>query len=163
MPTQKKTVAGAGVGAVVLVVVVMALNSVLVGPTAQTPTAPAEAPSVDRPAATADDAALVEQLFAQERSDEMVTLDGRVDRLLPDDDEGDKHQRFIVRLSTGRTVLVAHNIDLAPRVPLREGEAVRLRGEYEWTERGGTVHWTHHDPGGYREGGWIEHGGRRYE
>ena len=29
-------------------------------------------------------------------------------------------------------------------------------------ERGGVLHWTHHDPDGRRPGGWLEHEGRRY-
>jgi hypothetical protein len=40
---------------------------------------------------------------------------------------------------------------------------VTVRGEYEWSDRGGTMHWTHHDPKRWREGGWIEHRGVHYE
>ena len=82
---------------------------------------------------------------------------------LPDDREGSQHQRFIVRLSDGQTLLVAHNIDLAPRVPLDKNDEVRIKGQYEWNEKGGVLHWTHHDPGGRHEEGWIEHQGKRYE
>jgi hypothetical protein len=92
-----------------------------------------------------------------------VEASGTVDRILPDDHEGSRHQRFIVRLPDGATVLLSHNIDLAPRVEgLAIGSAVSFRGQYEWNERGGVVHWTHQDPGGRRPGGWIEHAGRRY-
>lgn len=105
----------------------------------------------------------VEQLFHDRISDVMVTLTGPVDRILPDDNDGSRHQRFIVRTPSGRTVLIAHNIDLAQRVPLEIGDTVTVRGEYEWSDRGGTMHWTHHDPRQWREGGWIEHHGVRYE
>lgn len=105
----------------------------------------------------------VEQLFRDRISDVMVTLTGPVDRILPDDNEGSRHQRFIVRTPSGRTVLIAHNIDLAQRVPLEIGDTITIRGEYEWSDRGGTMHWTHHDPKQSREGGWIEHRGVRYE
>ncbi len=105
----------------------------------------------------------VDQLFRDRISDVMVTLTGPVDRILPDDHEGSRHQRFIIRTPSGRTVLIAHNIDLARRVPLEIGDTVTVRGEYEWSDRGGTMHWTHHDPRQWREGGWIEHHGVRYE
>ena len=114
------------------------------------------------PAADTDGATTVESLFEAGRSDVVVEVDGIVQRTLSDDTEASRHQRFIVRLPTGRTLLVAHNIDLADRVPLTTGDAVRLRGEYEWNDQGGVVHWTHHDPRGERPGGWIEHEGRRY-
>ncbi len=113
------------------------------------------------PAPAGGESAVLDAYEAR-RSDVMVTVSGSVERSLPDDDEGSRHQRFVLALAGGHTVLVAHNIDLADRVPLRAGDAVTVCGEYEWTERGGTVHWTHHDPGGRREGGWIEHEGQRY-
>jgi hypothetical protein len=104
----------------------------------------------------------VERLFAEERSNVVVELEGRVSRVLADDLQGSRHQRFIVELGSGHTVLVSHNIDLAPRVPLSRGDSVELRGEYEWNDRGGVVHWTHRDPRGRRTGGWIRHQGEEY-
>jgi len=109
-----------------------------------------------------DESGRVEALFASRRSGEMVVISASVDRLLADDNDGSRHQRFIVRLATGHTLLVAHNIDLAERVPLTVGARVRMRGEYEWNEEGGVIHWTHHDPQGAREGGWIDFAGERY-
>ena len=101
--------------------------------------------------------------FRAQRSDVWVTGGGTVLRVLADDNEGSRHQRFIVRLPTNQTVLVSHNIDLAPRVAgLSEGDAVTFHGEYEWNDQGGVVHWTHRDPQGRRAGGWIEHHGERY-
>ena len=92
-----------------------------------------------------------------------VTGEGRVTRVLPDDDDGRSHQRFILELASGDTLLVAHNIDLAPRIAtLRVGDVVGFRGEYEPNERGGVVHWTHHDPVGRHEDGWLRHDGRTY-
>jgi hypothetical protein len=107
-------------------------------------------------------------LFREKTSDRWVEAEGRVERTLDDDahtaDGSDKHQRFLVKLDTGVTVLVAHNIDAARRVPVERGDPVRFRGEYEWTEKGGTVHFTHAPKFKRRDpGGWIEHRGVRYE
>lgn len=89
---------------------------------------------------------------------------GTVSHILGDDTKGRRHQRFILRLTSGATVLVAHNIDLAPRVDgLRNGDLVEFSGEYEWNEKGGVIHWTHHDPQGKHAGGWIKHNGRKYQ
>jgi hypothetical protein len=56
---------------------------------------------------------------------------------------GSRHQRFILELGSGQTLLVAHNIDLAPRLPaLAVGETVDFNGVYEWTPEGGVIHWT---------------------
>jgi translation initiation factor IF-1 len=105
----------------------------------------------------------VEQLFRAQRSEVMVEFSGEVSRILADDLEGSRHQRFIVRLESGHTVLVSHNIDLAPRVEsIAQGDVVTIRGQYEWNERGGVVHWTHHDPDGRRQGGWIRRGSDTY-
>lgn len=104
------------------------------------------------------------EAFARRARGEWMVISGSVDRTLSDDNDGSRHQRFILRTSPRHTVLVAHNIDLAPRLEgLREGEVLRLRGEYQWNERGGVLHWTHHDPQGRLEGGYIEWQGRRYQ
>ena len=88
---------------------------------------------------------------------------GVVKRILPDDNEGSRHQRFILELGSGQTLLISHNIDLAPRIPdLGEGDEVEFRGEYDWNPEGGVIHWTHDDPGGRHPGGWLKHQGQTY-
>jgi len=119
--------------------------------------APAAAPSLPPLGGT------VAEAFRAHRSNVEVETGGRVLRVLPDDHAGSRHQRFIVRVAGGVSVLVAHNVDLAPRVPVAPGDSVELRGEYEWNDRGGVIHWTHHDPDGRREGGWIRQDGRLYQ
>jgi hypothetical protein len=106
----------------------------------------------------------VQGAFAAKRSDVWIEDEGEVVKLLADDTEGVAHQKFLVRIGDSLTVLVAHSLAAAERVPVREGDRVRFRGEYEWTEKGGTVHFTHAPEQARREpGGWIEFGGRRYE
>lgn len=92
-----------------------------------------------------------------------VEVYGKVLRLLTDDNEGSRHQRFILRLGAERTLLVAHNIDLVSRVPVALGDRVKLKGMYEWNDLGGLVHWTHHDPMGVEQGGYIDHRGKVYQ
>ena len=90
--------------------------------------------------------------------------EGTVIKVLSDDNEGSRHQRFILKLHSGQTLLVAHNIDLAPRLStLREGDVVTFNGEYEWNSKGGVIHWTHLDPNGYHEAGWLKHNGQIYQ
>lgn len=124
--------------------------------------APQPGPSAPPAPPARDDTRLIGDLFREQRSGVMVESAGRVERLLPDDEEGSRHQRFVLRLHGGHTLLVAHNIDLAPRLPVGEGDIVRFRGQYEWNERGGVLHWTHRDPDGDRPGGWLELAGKRY-
>ncbi|MCZ4312526.1 DUF3465 domain-containing protein [Comamonadaceae bacterium G21597-S1] len=99
-----------------------------------------------------------------QRSGTQVTGEGIVSAVLADDNTGSRHQRFILTLPSGQTLLVAHNIDLAPRIPsLVTGDRVSFNGVYEWNPKGGVIHWTHHDPGGRHEAGWLRHGGQTYE
>lgn len=85
-------------------------------------------------------------------------------KLLADDLKGSRHQRFILKLNTGQTLLVAHNIDLAPRIDnLSEGDEISFYGEYEWNDRGGVIHWTHYDPKGKHTAGWLVHDGKVYQ
>lgn len=89
---------------------------------------------------------------------------GKVSRILSDDNYGSRHQRFILRLSPEHTVLIAHNIDIAPRInKLKQSDRVEFYGEFEWNSKGGVVHWTHHDPQGRKAGGWLKHNGRKYK
>lgn len=99
----------------------------------------------------------------EQATDRSVSAAGRVSRILADDNDGSRHQRFIIAVGRDLTVLIVHNIDLAPRVPLAVGDSVTLRGDYVWNDRGGLIHWTHHDPAGRHAPGWIEYDGRRYQ
>ena len=104
----------------------------------------------------------VVRAIEQHLSDQMVETEARVTRVLSDDTNGRRHQRFLVDIA-GHSVLIAHNIDLAPRIPLRKHDRIRVRGEFEWNEKGGVIHWTHHDPQGRHPGGWIEHNGQKFQ
>lgn len=106
---------------------------------------------------TLTDLTVLENAFSQQTSNLQILVLGRVIRVLSDDTTGDRHQRFIVELSNGQTLLVAHNIDIAPRLDgLQVGEELYVYGEYDWNAEGGVLHWTHHDPSGGHTDGWIE-------
>ncbi len=105
----------------------------------------------------------VQTAYAQQRSDVQIKQSGKVVKILPDDLKGSKHQRFILQ-SGQQSILVAHNIDLAAKINnLKVGDTVEFYGEYEWNERGGVIHWTHHDPAGRHIGGWLKHRGKTYQ
>lgn len=107
---------------------------------------------------------VIGRAFANRSSDIQVEGEGKVTRLLSDDLNGSRHQRFIVQLASGLTVLITHNIDIAPRIDaLSIGDSVRFNGEYVWNEKGGLIHWTHHDPRGRHVAGWIVHNGKTYK
>jgi len=107
---------------------------------------------------------LLTEAFKTHRSDFQIQVQASVLKLLPDDVNGSKHQRFIVSLNSGHTLLVAHNLDLAPRIDnLKEGDSIEFSGEYEWNKKGGVIHWTHHDPQSRHVAGWIRHGGQLYQ
>ena len=115
------------------------------------------------PAPGEGDAALA-AAFKDQAHDLQVRGSGVVERVLSDDVEGGRHQRFIIRLVSGQTLLVAHNIDVAPRVEgLSVGDTVAFDGVYEWNAEGGTIHWTHKDPGGSHAPGWLRHDGTTYQ
>ena len=112
----------------------------------------------------AGDDGQIGRAFKNRTSNVQVEGEGVVTRILADDLTGSRHQRFVVRLASGQTVLIAHNIDIATRVTgLQKGDRVRFYGEYVWNEKGGMVHWTHHDPEGRHAAGWVKHNGRIYQ
>jgi hypothetical protein len=113
--------------------------------------------------AQSDNSALV-QAFNSKKSNVFVEGSGVVKKLLPDDNKGSRHQKFLVTISDEQTLLFAHNVDLAPRVDaLAVGDVVTFRGEYVYNPKGGVMHWTHKDPQGEQAGGWIKHNEQKYE
>lgn len=108
--------------------------------------------------------AVFSSAFANHKSNVQVQGSGQVIKVLSDDNDESRHQRFIIQLASGQTLLVAHNIDLAKRVAdIQIGDTVEFYGEYEWNPQGGVIHWTHRDPQGRHTAGWIKHNGHTYQ
>ena len=117
-----------------------------------------------RSSSTQTDDSVLQSAFTNRQSDLQVPGEGVVIKILPDDAKGSRHQRFILRLGDDQTLLIAHNIDLAPRISgLSKGDNVAFYGEYQWNKKGGVLHWTHHDPSGRHIGGWLKHDGKTYQ
>lgn len=107
--------------------------------------------------------AAIEQAYARKLSDVQVMGTGSVIKLLADDNKGSRHQKFLVRINPEQTLLFAHNIDLAPRVPIKIGDEISFYGEYVYNPKGGIIHWTHHAPKSDHEAGWIMHNGKKFQ
>ena len=124
-----------------------------------------QSPSIPAPAANSQELnSAVLGAYKNRQSDIQVRGQGTVSRILPDDIDGSRHQRVILQVQDGLSLLIAHNIDLAPRVTgLNEGDMVEFFGEYEWNPKGGVIHWTHHDPNGRHIDGWLKHRGQTYQ
>lgn len=102
--------------------------------------------------------------FEHRQSDVWVEGAGVVTKLLPDDNKGSRHQKFLVHINEKQTLLFAHNIDLSSRIDaLKVGDTIEFKGEYVFNPKGGVIHWTHHDPKGRHAGGWIKHQGNTFE
>ena len=143
--------------AIIFVVVAVFVNAPHAVTVADTTT-----PITARDVAQSD--AIIADAYANHRNNLQVYGQGIVTALLPDDNTGSKHQRFIITLASGPTLLIVHNIDIAPRVDsLHAGDTVAFYGEYEWNEKGGLIHWTHRDPAGSHVAGWIAHNDQRYQ
>jgi len=103
--------------------------------------------------------------FADGRSHVEVVVDGTVTRLLGvEPGRVSPHEGFLLRLASGCNLIVRveANTDFTGPIPLASGEHVAVKGEYEYYPLGGVIHWTHRDPRGRHEGGYIEAGGRMY-
>ncbi|MDV6345716.1 DUF3465 domain-containing protein [Nitrosomonas sp. Is37] len=112
----------------------------------------------------ADSDELLAQLFANDKSNVQVYGTGVVISILADDLNSSRHQRFIIELKSKQTLLITHNIDLAPRIfALSLNDKIEFFGEYEWNNKGGVIHWTHHDPEGVHVNGWILHNNVIYQ
>lgn len=105
----------------------------------------------------------IAQAFAEQRSGMMVEVNGRVQRILPEPSNDHLTQRFILELDNGHILLVENDLNRSAEIPLEQWVPVTVRGEYDWTDQGGKITWTHRDPGLGLKHGWIKYRGKRYD
>jgi hypothetical protein len=106
----------------------------------------------------------INKAFHTKQSNIQVQGVGIVLKVLKDDTQGSRHQRFLVKLASNLTILIAHNIDLSNKIEnIQVGNTIEFYGEYEWNNKGGVVHWTHHDPRKKHEDGWLKYQGIIYQ
>jgi Protein of unknown function (DUF3465) len=111
-------------------------------------------------AAQPDNGALLDDLRNHQAAE--VTVSGPVTQLLPDSNGSDgPHENFVIDVN-GVAVQVIHNLDLAPRVPVRVGASVLVHGQFEPDATGPVIHYTHHATGSH-EGGYVELAGVTYQ
>ena len=107
---------------------------------------------------------IIKQLFERQLNDVQVAGMGVIEKFLTDDNEGARHQRFIIRISNGHTLLMTHNVDIAPRLEeILIGDKIEFYGEYFYNDQGGGIHWTHHDKNKNHIDGYLWHNGTLYQ
>jgi hypothetical protein len=115
---------------------------------------------------TAPNDAAVCDAFRAGQSHVEVVADGKVERVLGvAPGRVSPHEGFLMRLSSGCDVVVRveANTDFTGTFTIAPGDPATVKGEYEFYPRGGVIHWTHRDPRGRHEGGYISVRGHTYE
>jgi Protein of unknown function (DUF3465) len=114
----------------------------------------------------ADNAAALREIASRDSGAELV-VEGPVVSVLPSSaGPSGVHELFVVAVSSGNTTVqlfVADNISVGSAAPLRAGDRVRVKGELDFNDLGPVLHWTHRDPSGRHQPGFVEVGGHVYE
>jgi hypothetical protein len=105
----------------------------------------------------------LEHAYHDQRTDFMSEVSGAVVRIVVDEKGDAPHQKFFIRLENGQTVLVVHDLEAGGKIPLAINDRVTVRGEYSWSETGGTLQRTERDLSTQRRHGFVEHEGKRYQ
>jgi hypothetical protein len=104
-------------------------------------------------------------LYAQGASHVEVLAEGTVVALMGTSSgrSGD-HEGFLLKLNKQCDLLlrIEVNTSITGPVPLRPGESVEIKGEYDTDSTGGVIHWTHHDPEGRHVNGYLIAAGKTY-
>lgn len=110
----------------------------------------------------ANDSDIVRAVNDQRRVDYVEGGGLVVTKILPDDNRGLKHQKWLVRLSNGITMQAVYNSDMCPRVPVKAGDVIGMGGQFIWTKSGALLHWLHGDPKKRRPDGFVYVNGKYF-
>lgn len=109
-----------------------------------------------------DDAALVKAVENKQQVKYLQAANMVVVKVLPEDNQGLRHQKWVVKLSSGKTVTAVYNTSMCEEVPVQVGDVVGLGGHFLWTNQGPIIHWLHKDPKRNRPDGYVELAGKKY-
>jgi Protein of unknown function (DUF3465) len=105
-------------------------------------------------------------LYASGSSDAEVVAQGTVLGVLGTrNGPSGNHEGFLLKLTQQCDLMlrVETNVDITGPVPLRAGQTVTVKGQFEDDASGGVIHWTHHDPSGRHVAGYVLADGKYYE
>jgi hypothetical protein len=95
---------------------------------------------------------------------------GSVVKILPNDTSGLKHEKFMFQISdgldgkyNGKIVVVAHDISMAPFVPIQIGSKLEIKGDFISNANPMVLHWTHKDDKHVHPDGYIILDGKIYQ
>ena len=100
----------------------------------------------------------IEFLYQQQRGGVQVNSIGRITKLFENQQSPYVAQLILIRLNTGRKLLIKHNIEKASALPsLTVGEMLAFSGIYNWNSKGGVVQSTHQQADKAQRSGWLEY------
>lgn len=106
---------------------------------------------------------IAEKAFYEQRTGIVVEVTGKITRILGDNETDSDYQWFEIKTPNGQRILVGHNNGVSDPIPFSVLDEVTVRGEYAWTEKGGTIRGTQRDNSLNRRHGWIALNDKRYD
>lgn len=98
----------------------------------------------------------VKQIMNTNSSRPQILVTGVVEKMLPEDKDGNPHQKYILNVQ-GIKLQIVSNLEFG-RIPVAIGATIEVCGEF-LKVGAGMVHWTHFDPhGGHPDGFSIMNG-----
>jgi hypothetical protein len=106
----------------------------------------------------------IEFLYQQQRGSVLVSSVGRVTKVLENQTTPYPAQLLLLRLSSGRKLLIKHNIEKAKPLPVVQvGEMITFKGSYSWNPQGGMILSTHEQTETPKRSGWLKYKGDIYQ
>ncbi len=98
----------------------------------------------------------IEFAYKQQRGGMQVTSLGRIVKILDNQSTPYAAQQILIRLNSGRKLIIKHNIEIAkPVVDLKVGEVLQFSGIYKWNHKGGMILSTHYEAANPKRSGWL--------